>query len=488
MSLRHSSLGKAGFAERHGLWNDGREKAADHALKLATEKNLETLRLAFADQHGILRGKTLLADELEQALRSGCTMTTTLLAKDTAHRTVFPVWSADGGFDIPGMNGAGDFVMLPDPATFKVLPWAPHTGWMLCDIYFPDGRPVPFSTRQIYRDALAKLAARGFDYVVGLEIEFHVFRLEDEKLQPEQAGQPGPPPQVNLLAHGFQYLTEQRADQLDAVFELLRKPLLQLGLPLRSMEVEFGPSQCEFTFHPGSGLEPADNMILLRSAVKQICRRHGLHATFMCRPALANIFSSGWHLHQSLSDRSNGQNAFCTDRDDQALSATGRHFIGGLLKHARAAAVFSTPTINGYKRYRPYTLAPDRVSWARDNRGSMLRVIAAAGDPATRIENRAGEPAANPYLYMASQVLCGLDGIENRFDPGEPADTPYDTPAQALPGSLMEAVMALHESAFFRTALGDRFVDYIVTIKQAEIARFLAEVTDREQREYFDIF
>jgi glutamine synthetase len=386
------------------------------------------------------------------------------------------------------MNGAGDFVMLPDPATFKVLPWAPHTGWMLCDIYFPDGRPVPFSTRQIYRDALAKLAARGFDYVVGLEIEFHVFRLEDEKLQPEQAGQPGPPPQVNLLAHGFQYLTEQRADQLDAVFELLRKPLLQLGLPLRSMEVEFGPSQCEFTFHPGSGLEPADNMILLRSAVKQICRRHGLHATFMCRPALANIFSSGWHLHQSLSDRSNGQNAFCTDRDDQALSATGRHFIGGLLKHARAAAVFSTPTINGYKRYRPYTLAPDRVSWARDNRGSMLRVIAAAGDPATRIENRAGEPAANPYLYMASQVLCGLDGIENRFDPGEPADTPYDTPAQALPGSLMEAVMALHESAFFRTALGDRFVNYIVTIKQAEIARFLAEVTDWEQREYFDIF
>jgi glutamine synthetase len=204
MSLRYSSLGKAGFAERHGLWNDGREKAADHALKLATEKNLETLRLAFADQHGILRGKTLLADELEQALRSGCTMTTTLLAKDTAHRTVFPVWSADGGFDIPGMNGAGDFVMLPDPATFKVLPWAPHTGWMLCDIYFPDGRPVPFSTRQIYRDALAKLAARGFDNVAGLEVEFHVFRLEDEKLQPEQAGQPGPPPQVRLLAHGFQ--------------------------------------------------------------------------------------------------------------------------------------------------------------------------------------------------------------------------------------------------------------------------------------------
>jgi glutamine synthetase len=359
---------------------------------------------------------------------------------------------------------------------------------MLCDIYFPDGRPVPFSSRQIYRDALAKLAANGFDYIAGLEVEFHIFRLQDARLQPEQAGQPGQPPQVSLLAQGFQYLTEQRADQLDEVFELLRKPLLQLGLPLRSLEVEFGPSQCEFTFHPGTGLEPADNMLLFRSAVKQICRRHGLHATFMCRPALPNIFSSGWHLHQSLSDRASGRNAFGTQQDDQLLSATGRHFIGGLLQHARAATLFSTPTINGYKRYRPYTLAPDRVSWARDNRGSMLRVIGSPGDPATRIENRAGEPAANPYLYMAAQVLCGLDGIEHRRDPGAPADTPYDTPAPALPVSLLEAVTALNESAFFRTALGDRFVDYMVKIKQAEIARFLAEVTDWEQREYFDIF
>jgi glutamine synthetase len=198
--------------------------------------------------------------------------------------------------------------------------------------------------------------------------------------------------------------------------------------------------------------------------------------------------SSGWHLHQSLKDRKGGANAFMPTREGELLSDAGRHFLGGLLKHARASAVFTTPTLNGYKRFRPHSLAPDRATWGHDNRGVMVRALGGAGDPATRLENRVGEPAANPYLYMASQVLAGLDGLERRLDPGPCADAPYDTKAEPLPKSLAEAVAALRSDAFFREKLGGDFIDYLITIKDAEIARFQSEVTEWEHREYFETF
>lgn len=387
------------------------------------------------------------------------------------------------------MEGGADLVMVPDPATFRILPWAPHTGWMLCDLYFADGRPMPLSTRQHYRGVLDRLGDAGFDFVAGLEVEFHIFKLEDPALRPTDAGQPGQPgnpPAVSLLTQGYQYLTEARFDQLDPVLDILRRDLAALDLPLRSLEVEFGPSQVELTFPTGIGMAPADDMILFRSATKQICRRHGYLASFMCRPRLPNVMSSGWHLHQSLRDRESGGNAFVGQT--ALLSPVGDHYLAGLLEHAAAAAAFTTPTINGYKRYRPYSLAPDRAIWGRDNRGTMLRVIGAPGDPVTHIENRAGEPAANPYLYLASQILSGLDGIERALRPPPPADTPYETEAPALPKNLDEAVAALRLDAVLRDGLGALFVDCFLAIKEAELARFRLEVSDWEQREYFDLF
>ena len=197
--------------------------------------------------------------------------------------------------------------------------------------------------------------------------------------------------------------------------------------------------------------------------------------------------SSGWHLHQSLAETKTSRNAFTFDHLD-VLSTVGKYYLGGLLAHARAAAVFTTPTINGYKRYRTYSLAPDRAIWGRDNRGVMIRVLGGPGDAATRLENRIGEPAANPYLYMASQILSGLDGVDRNLDPGPSADTPYETNAALLPKTLREAVTALSDDPFFRQAFGAEFVDYYVHIKNAEIERFQAEVSDWEHREYFEMF
>ena len=302
------------FVERHGLWSSEQKEAATRLRRIVEEQKLEVIRLSFPDQHGILRGKTLVASEALASLESGCSITTTMLAKDTSHRTVFPVFTSGGGFGMREMEGAADVLMVADPTSFRILPWVAGTGWLLCDIYFADGRPVPFATRHLYKSILAGLEKRGYDFVAGLEVECHVFRLEDANMSPEHAGQPGEPPSVSLLSHGYQYLTEQRYDQMEPVLDIIRRDIMALGLPLRSIEVEFGPSQCEFTFKPTTGLEPADTMVLFRSAVKQIARRHGYHATFMCRPKLPNVFASGWHLHQSLVSRGKRRECIHVDR------------------------------------------------------------------------------------------------------------------------------------------------------------------------------
>ncbi len=441
-----------------------------------TGDKLGVVRFAFVDAHGVLRGKTLVAEAAAGALRAGVNATTTLLLKDLSGKTAFPVFAEEGGFGMPALRGAADMVMRPDPATFRVLPWAPHTGWLLCDLDLPDGQPMPLSSRAQLARQVAALAARGLTFVAGVEIECHIVR---------RAAEPGPdgrPAARHLLNPGYQYLTELRYDELDPLMELLRRALQALDLPLRTLEVEFGPSQVELTFGPATGLLPADQLILVRSAVKQVCARHGFVASFMCRPRLPDVVSSGWHLHQSLRDAS-GANAFAAA--EGGLSGLGMRYLAGLLDHAGAACAFTTPTINGYKRYRPYTNAPTRACWAADNRGVMVRVIDAGA--ATRLENRVGEPAANPYLAMAAQIAAGLDGIDRALDPGPAANAPYERGAPLLPRGLPEALDALGRDQCLQAAFGRFFIDYFTRLKTAEIDRFSAAVTEWEHTEYFEL-
>lgn len=475
------------FVTRFGLFSDDQEKQARELVSRLDSGDIDVVRFAFPDQHGILRGKTLVASEARDALWDGVNLTSTLLAKDTSHKTVFPVFSAGGGFAMEGFQGGADFTIVADPATFKVLPWSPRTGWVLCDAYMTDGAPCPFATRQILQRAVKQLDELGLDFIAGLEVEFHVFKLDDPRLGLADSGQPGEPPRVSLLSHGHQYLTELRYDRVEPVMELLRANLIGLGMPLRSLEIEYGPSQFELTFGPTRGVLPADTMVLLRSAIKQICQRNGYHATFMCRPKIPNVMSSGWHLHQSLQRKSDGVNVFMPEVGE-GLSPIGLDYLGGLKAHACGAAVLASPTINGYRRYRPFSLAPDRAIWARDNRAAMLRVLGGAGQKATRIENRVGEPTANPYLYLASQLFSGLDGIRHHINPGPSADAPYETPAEKLPLSLGDALTCLRADEMLNAQLGKTFVDYLCHIKEAEIARFNLEVSEWEHREYFEMF
>jgi glutamine synthetase len=486
------------FVDRHALWSEAQARAALGVEKLISKRKLELVRFSFPDQHGVLRGKALVADEAARALRSGVTMTSTLLAKDTAHRTVFPVFEPGAGMGISEMTSAGNFIMVADPQSFCTLPWADNTGWVLCDCYFGNGKKVPISTRHLFRDALGALAKTGLGFVAGLEVEFHLFKIEDPRLAADTLAWPAEAPLVSHTTHGYQYLTEGRYDQVAPILEILHKCITALGLRLQSLEVEFGPSQYELTLAPATGMAAADAMVLLRSTVKQVARRQGYLVSLMCRPRLPNTLASGWHLHQSLLDTKSKANAFVSQNEKQALSPLGHKFLAGLLANASAATAFTTPTINGYKRYRGVnTMAPIQAVWAKDNRGAMMRVMGDSGDPSTHLENRSGEPLANPYLYMASQIYCGLDGVARGLDPGPATEAPYKmSSAEALPETLSAALTALRGSACLRAGFGDGFVDYYAHMKEAEIARCKkettndtqdADVSEWEHREYFDM-
>ena len=477
---------RAGLVARAGLLSEAQFAAAEELLRVVDSHGLETVRLSFADQHGILRGKTLTASALASAFRSGMAMTSTLLLKDTSHRTVFPVWAEGTGLGEGRLDGAGDVLIVPDPGTFRILPHSPHSGWMLCDLRYKDGAEMPFCPRSILKRAVARLADAGTDMLCGLEVEFHIHRVTQPRMAHAEGGMPATPPETEALNHGYQYLTEGRYAEIEEIMDRIRRAAQTLDLPVRSMEVEFGPSQVEMTFDPADPLRQADAMVLFRTTVKELCRREGLHATFMCRPRTPNAIPSGWHLHQSLLDRETGRNLFRSP--DGSLTPAASGWIAGLLAHAAESCLLSTPTVNGYKRYQPFQLAPDRIQWGRDNKGAMLRSLIGADDPASRIENRVAEPAANPYLFIASQIHAGLDGIARGLAAPEPVERPYESDAAALPRTLGEAVERFAESAFWQREWGDDTVRWLSHIKRSEWQRYLADLSEWEEREYYALF
>ena len=499
------NLKRISFAEQCGQNTPHRQAEVQRVLALAQASGLEWIRLVWCDVHGSLRGKTWVTSELATAFAEGMGMVSTLLLKDTSDRTVYKVFEADVKNELPGFEGASNVMLLPDPATFKILPWAEKTGWLLCQPWFPNGQAVPYDSRRILQSALEKLAAKGWGMKCGLEVEFHIYKLthaeHGDDADPAQASWPGPAPQVSMIHPGYNLLNELWFDRAEHALRIVKQTAQDLGLPLLSLEIELGPSQVEAVFKATDAMTAADNMVLFRSAVKQALRRAGYHATFMCRPPFDNIMSSGWHLHQSLCDLESGQNLFArtTAADIQeaaglpannarhTLSQIGAQYLAGLLSHAQGITSLCTTTVNGFGRFKPNALAPQSIVWGLDNRGAMLRVVGGAGDPATRIENRLGEPAANPYLYMASQILAGLDGIHNSSEPPLATEAPYAESAARLPVTLGEAIAHLGQDKVMCEGFGPHFVRYYQRIKQSEQNRFdqAEDKIEFQRREYF---
>lgn len=478
-----------------------------NVAKLIKSHGLELVRFAWCDTHGMLRGKTLTASAAIEALDKGVGMVSTLMLKDTSDRTAFKVFEPSITEDLPGFEFANNLLLKPIANSFKLLPWADKTGWIQCQPFFLNGDSVLYDTRFQLQAALNKLASKGLQMVCGLEVEFHIYRLRDAKygtdLDPNTAAWPGLSPEVSLIHPGYNLLSENWFDMAEEPLRIVQHTAQALGLPLLSLEIELGPSQVEAVFDATDALTAADNMVLFRSAVRQALRRAGYYATFMCRPPFENIMSSGWHLHQSLADVKSGRNAFMRDTPQantqandarHTLSDVGTYYLAGLLKNAQGMTVMCIPTANGFGRFRPNALAPQSILWGRDNRGAMLRVIGQAGDKTTRIENRLGEPAANPYLYMAAQIHAGLQGIEEELFAPLATDSPYGDSNEAINGSslripnyLGDALLALQESSAMGKGFGEEFLRYYSRIKSLEQQRFDAaeDKLEFQRREYF---
>lgn len=475
----------AGFAERHDIYDDTQRRKIADIIKRVDADGIRTIRIGFADQHGVLRGKSFAASQIKALFSSGMTAPSSLLLKDLSHRTVLPVWQNETT-GLAGLAGLGDIILMPDPDRFFTLDWLDDTAWIQADIYHRDGTASPLDTRAIARRAATALSDDGFVFNAGLEVEAHVYRRMDADLSADDIGQPGSPPAVAPLNRGYQLLTEHYADAMEPVADIIRQCCDGLDIPLRSVEIEFGPSQLEFTCGVQPGIGAADDMVLLRSALRQTLARAGYHISFMCRPGIEGSFASGWHLHQSLTD-TKGQNIFMPAAG-QDIAPAAASWVAGLLHHAPAMTLFAVPTITGYKRFRAHSLAPERVSWSHDGRGALVRALWGENDSASRIENRGGEPAANPYLYLASQMLAGRDGLTSGHKLPNAAPDAYDPALARLPHGLGAAIDLADGDSFVRGAFGDVFIDVYAAIKRAEIARHDAHVNDWEHREYFAAF
>ena len=276
------------FADKCGLNTSARQAQVQRVLALAQASGLEWTRLVWCDVHGSLRGKTWVTSELANAFAEGMGMVSTLMLKDTSDRTVYKVFEADVKNELPGFEGASNVMLLPDPSTFKILPWAEKTGWLLCQPWFPNAQAVPYDSRRILQAALEKLAVKGWGMRAGLEVEFHIYQLKDAThgadANPALASWPGPAPEVSMIHPGYNLLNELWFDRAEPALRIVKQTAQALGLPLLSLEIELGPSQVEAVFKATDAMTAADNMVLFRSAVKQALRRAGYHATFMCRP------------------------------------------------------------------------------------------------------------------------------------------------------------------------------------------------------------
>jgi glutamine synthetase len=323
-SAAENSLGRPNFLALTGQDSPERRERLAQIISRIDEEKLEVVRVACVDTHAIVRVRAIEARLFSQAARNGVAFTTALFAMDSANSIFQNVFAADGGFGRETMGGGGDMLAVPDLANFQVLPWAHKCGWVLGDIYLKSGERCPFDPRLVMQTACARLAQQGLSYVGGIEVECHILKITDPVAGLADCTKPATAPAV--------------------------------GLPLRILDPEWGPGQIEISLEPLENVATADAMIILRGAVKQVCRRMGLLASFMAKPALPNVYSSG-------------------AEDGALMSNTGLHFVGGLLEHARAATAFSNPTITGYKRLNANPLAPNRVVWSHDNKAPMCRLV-----------------------------------------------------------------------------------------------------------------
>jgi glutamine synthetase len=430
------------------------------------ERGIKTVRLQYADLHGITRGKDIPMWVFDQALEDGIAFVEAIMTVDLRHTVV-------AGFE----QGFPDLVAHPDLSTLVELPWEPGVAAVICDLIDPAAdEPHPLDSRGALKRKLSEFSELGLDPIIGPELEFYLCEPDpdDPRGWRPYAGKDSPVYTVGGMADPLGTITRM----VDACVEL--------GLEAVASAHEYGRSQYEINLRHASALRSADRAFRFKALVKELAERDGLRATFMGKPFNGDE-GSGFHMHISLVDKE-GSNAGFDPESDEGLAAVTRHFIAGVLEHAPAMMVFFNPTVNAYRRIQAEALVPTRCSWGHDHRMTLVRVPKERG-AATRLEIRLGDGTANPYLAYAAALAGGLDGIRRELEPPAPIEgmiyeLPEDVQGLALPTTFQEALEALEADAVIHDALGGPLVETFRVIKGAELERFRSWVTDWEFEEY----
>ncbi len=424
---------------------------------------VDVVRVSYPDLLGVDRGRDVLVEEFAAAVGHGLAFCRAVY-HTSPMGDVVPV---QGGLEA----GLPDILIRPDLATLSPLPWEPNAVWCLGDATTPDGQPAPESPRAVVRRVADQLANLGFSLICGPELEFFVCQQDAGGSWRRYANDLG-----NV------YVVGRKGDPQGLLLRMLRQ-LRDAGLQVTAANHEFSPGQFEINLGHSEMTDAADRSFRLKSAVQEIARQQDLLATFMAKP-FNDEGGSGFHVHASLNDDA-GANVFGDPDAPDGISATGRHAIGGVLRHASAMSALLNPTINSFKRFGPDTLAPWLIDWGLDNRSAMVRIPPERG-PAARMEVRLGDASSNPYLGIAAVGAAVFLGIRDKIEPQPKLEGYGYDPASAdvLPVRLADALDALEADTELGDVVGRYFVDSFLTYKRNEIERFERFVTDWEFREY----
>ena len=431
-------------------------------LAKVKEGRVRAVNLQFTDLGGAVKSVTIPSHALEDVLENGS-------------------WFDGSSIEGFARIHESDMLLRPDPTTYQLLPWEPEDrkiARIICDVYQPNGRPLPMDPRGILKRMLKRTEKLGFAYNTGSELEFFLFK-DGSTLEP--------------VTHDVGGYFDFSQDAAHAVRMDLMDAFEAMGMQVEMSHHEVAPGQHEIDIRYADALITADNVVTLKYVVKALAARRGILATFMPKP-LAGINGSGMHTHQSFFK--DGKNVFFGPNDKKyGLSLLAYYFLAGQLIHARALSAVVAPTVNSYKRLVPGYEAPVYICWARINRSALIRIpqYAPGREQSTRAELRFPDPSCNPYLAFAAMLGAGLDGIERRllpptaveedvyhFDDAKLAKLSIST----LPASLAEALDEFEQDPVLQEALGSKAVAAFLRIKRQEWNEFRLNVSPWERERY----
>lgn len=435
-------------------------------FRIVEEEDVEFIRLQFTDIFGVLKNVAITSSQLEKALDNKC---------------MFDGSAVEGFARIE----ESDMYLYPDYNTFEIFPWRPQQGRvarLICDVYKPDGTPFEGDPRSVLKKVVKEAEDMGYIFNVGPECEFFLFHTDDNGLPTtnshEKAG----------------YFDIGPTDLAENVRRDMVLSLEDMGFEVEASHHEVAPAQHEIDFKYDDALTTADKIMTFKLTVKTIAKRHGLYATFMPKPKYGTS-GSGMHINMSLATK-DGKNIFADANGKLGLSEDAYHFIAGIMEHMNGMTAITNPLVNSYKRLVPGYEAPVYIAWSATNRSPLIRIPASRGNE-TRVELRSPDPAANPYLALATCLAAGLDGIKRKLVAPESVDCNIfemtdeqrkEVGIESLPENLHEAVNYMKKDQFVTEVLGEHITNIYTEAKLQEWYSYRIQVTQWEIEEYLSKF